>query len=329
MVELQEHVVLVRPAAAAFLDLLVHRPADDVARCEVLQVRRVALHEALAVAVEQDSALAAHALGDEHARAGDAGRVELPELHVLQRDPGARRHPQAVSGVDERVGRSREDAAGTAGREHRCLGLQNRHFAGFHLHRDDAQHVALGVADEVERHPLDEELGARADVALVERVHERVAGAVRGRAGALHRLLAEVRRMSAERPLVDRAVGVAVERHAEVLELEDHLRRHPAHVLDRVLVAEPVGALDRVVHVPEPVVLRHVAERRADAALRRHRVRARRKDLGEHRHGQPRLGQLQRRAHAGATRADDDGVELAHGNLHAATAHSNWIVQPR
>ena len=91
VVELQHHVVLVRTAAAPFLDLLVHRPADDVARREVLQVRRVALHEALAVAVEQDAALAAHAFGDQHARAVDAGRVELPELHVLEREcPRAR-----------------------------------------------------------------------------------------------------------------------------------------------------------------------------------------------------------------------------------------------
>ena len=38
--------------------------------------------------------------------AGHAGRVELPELHVLQRNAGARRHAQAVTGVDEGVGRA-------------------------------------------------------------------------------------------------------------------------------------------------------------------------------------------------------------------------------
>jgi hypothetical protein len=35
-------------------------------------------------------------------------------------------------------------------------------LAGFHFHRGDAEHVALGVADQVERHPFDEELGVRA-----------------------------------------------------------------------------------------------------------------------------------------------------------------------
>ena len=53
-------------------------------------------------------------------------------------------------------------------------------LAGLHLQRDDAEHVAVGVADEVERHPLDEELRVRAHVALVERVQHRVAGAVGG-----------------------------------------------------------------------------------------------------------------------------------------------------
>ena len=97
------------------------------------------------------------------------------------------------------------------------------HLAGLHLERDHAEHVAVGVADQVERHPLDEELRVRLHVALVQRVQHRVAGAVGRGAGALHRLLAEVGRVAAERALVDRAVGVAVERHAEVLELVDDL----------------------------------------------------------------------------------------------------------
>jgi hypothetical protein len=36
--------------------------------------------------------------------------VELPELHVLQRDAGARRHAQPVAGVDERAGGGRSGA---------------------------------------------------------------------------------------------------------------------------------------------------------------------------------------------------------------------------
>ena len=117
--------------------------------------------------------------------------------------------------------------------------------------------------------------------------------------------------MAAEGTLVDLAVLQAVERHAHVLELDDHLDRAPAHVLDRVLVAEVVGALDRVVHVPVPVVLGRVGERRGDAALRGDGVRAGRKHLREHRDPQVGARELERRAHAGAARADHDGVEFA------------------
>src|SRR4029453_292010 len=41
------------------------------------------------------------ALSEEPAGPRHTGRVELPELHILERDPGARRHPEAVAGIDE------------------------------------------------------------------------------------------------------------------------------------------------------------------------------------------------------------------------------------
>src|SRR5262249_16424027 len=83
--------------------------------------------------------------------------------------------------------------------------------AGFLSQRGAAQGVAVGVADQVQRHPFAEELRAPPHVALVERVQHRVPGPVRRSAGALHRLLAEVGHVPAEGPLVDGAVGVAVE----------------------------------------------------------------------------------------------------------------------
>ena len=139
-----------------------------------------------------------------------------------------------------------------------------------------------------------------------------VAGAVGGGAGA-HRHLgaAVVLRMAAKRTLVDLAVFQAVERHAHVLELDHNLDRPPAHVLDGVLVAQIIGALHRVVHVPVPVVLGRIGERRGDAPLRCHGVRARREDFAEHRHLEIGARELQCRAHPRAARADHDGIELS------------------
>ncbi len=99
-------------------------------------------------------------------------------------------------------------------------------------------------------------------------------------------------------PLIDAAVLGARERHAVVLELDDRGRRLLAHELDGILVAEPVRALDGVVHVPAPIILAHVAERRGDAALRRHGVAARREDLGEAGGGETGLGQTEGGAQA-------------------------------
>ncbi len=116
---------------------------------------------------------------------------------------------------------------------------------------------------------------------LVQRVEHGVAGAVGGGAGALGQALAPVDGVAAERALVDPAVLGARKRHAHMLELDDRRHRVFAHVFDRVLVAEPVRSLDRVVHVPAPVVLAHIAEGGADPALRRNRVAAGREHLGD------------------------------------------------
>ena len=106
-----------------------------------------------------------------------------------------------------------------------------------------------------------------------------------------------------EGALVDAAIGGAREGDAVMLQFNDGGNGLAAHVLDGVLVAEPVGALDRVVHVPAPVILAHVAQRRADAALRRDSVAAGRKDLGDAGSLESLLGQPQRRPEASSARA--------------------------
>ena len=112
----------------------------------------------------------------------------------------------------------------------------------------------------------------------------------------------------AEGALGDAAVGEAREDRAHVLELVDVAGRLVAHDLDRVLVAQVVGALDRVEGVALGVVLRGVAERRVDAALGGARVGAGRVQLRDHRHvGTGALG-LDRGAHAGQARADHHHV---------------------
>ena len=99
MVEMQVDVILVLADAAAFADFDRHGARDHVARGEILGRRRIALHEALAFGIDQIAAFAARAFGDQAAGAVDAGRMELHEFHVLQRQAGAQHHGVAVAGA--------------------------------------------------------------------------------------------------------------------------------------------------------------------------------------------------------------------------------------
>src|SRR3546814_5834330 len=76
----RSHVAAV-PATAAFLDFLVHGARNEIARSQVLERGRIALHEALAVLVQQDAAFAAHAFGNQHARSEE----HTSELQSLMR----------------------------------------------------------------------------------------------------------------------------------------------------------------------------------------------------------------------------------------------------
>src|SRR3546814_15396615 len=65
-----------------------------------------------------------------------------------------------------------------------------------------------------------------------------------------------------------------------MLKLYDGGDRLATHVLDGILVAQPIGALDRIVEMPLPTVFLDVAKRSRNATLRRHGMAPSRKDLG-------------------------------------------------
>ena len=141
------------------------------------------------------------------------------------------------------------------------------------IERYHAAAAAIIVHDQVDGKILDVELGRMAQRLAVHGVQHGMAGAVGGGAGALRGALAVMRGHATERALIDLAVLLATrERQTPVFQLVDCGRRIAAEIFDGVLVAEPIGAFDGVVHVPAPVVLAHIAERGGDAALCRHGV---------------------------------------------------------
>ena len=271
MAHVEVQVVLAADPAAG-PDLLVHRPADHVARRQLHQLGRVALHEPLAQVVEERAALAAGRLRQQDADAHDPRRVELEELHVLERDavPVAQGH--AVAGQAVGVRGDPEHPPEAAGGHQNRLGAEAVELAvgdavGHHAGGSATLVWLAALEEQVNDLVLVEELDAVLDALLVERLQDHVAGPVGREAGAADGRLAEVAGVAAEPALVDLAVGRAVERQAHVLELDHRLDGLVGQHLGRVLVDEVVAALDGVEHVPLPAVLLEVAERRADAAL--------------------------------------------------------------
>lgn len=140
------------------------------------------------------------------------------------------------------------------------------------IHRNHSLALAI-LHNQVHRKVLDEIVAIVVQRFAVQRVQQRMARPVGDRTAPMRlATLAVVVALAAERALIDLALLGARERHAVVLQLNDGLGRLARHIMDGVLVAQPIGALDRVVAMPLPVVGLHVAERRIDAALRGDRV---------------------------------------------------------
>jgi len=100
------------------------------------------------------------------------------------------------------------------------------------------------------------------------------------------------------------------ERAAIVLKLDNGRRGLAGHVVNGILVAKPVGALDSVVHVPSPVILVHVAKGSVDATLRGDCVASGREELGDTGGVEACLGKTKGGPQTGATGTDDECIVL-------------------
>ena len=92
-----------------------------------------------------------------------------------------------------------------------------------------------------------------------------------------------------------------------MFELNYHLRRHAAHKLDGVLVAQVIRTFDRIEHVPVPVIRLDVAQGSPYASLGRNRMGPGGEDLGQYT-GLRASGRLEGRPKPGPARPQDDDV---------------------
>ena len=251
---MQVDVVLQRTHAATLADLHRHRTRHHVTTRQVLRRRRVALHEALALAVAQHAALATAALRHQTAHAVDARRVELHELGVLQRNARAQRHRRTVSRARVRGGGGEVAATVAARRDDRLLAVEAVDRTVLQTQRHHT-HALVAVHNQVQRVVLDEVRRVVRQRAAVQRVQHGVTRTIRS-GGSTIRLtaLAVVLRLTSERTLVDLAVLATREGKTVRLQLAHRTRSLAAHVVNGVLVTQPVRSLHRIVEVPSPVI---------------------------------------------------------------------------
>src|SRR5579872_2676587 len=181
-----------------------------------------------------------------------------------------------------RAGAGEIAATITASRDYRHGSAETMHGTVFKIERDHAAAAAFVVHDQIDGKVFDVKLGRMPQRLAIERMQHGVTGAVGGGASALRGAFAVMRGHAAERTLVDFSVFLAARKwQTPMFQLVNGFRRVATEIFDSVLVTEPVGALDGIVHVPTPIVLAHVAERSSDATLRRDSMRACRKNFGD------------------------------------------------
>src|SRR5262249_54118921 len=144
-------------------------------------LRNLVEHEAAAVAVLQDAALASHAFGDEnasHARRPDhAGRMELDELHVHQLRASLVGERVAVAGVLPAFARDLVGPADAAGREHDRLRAKHLESPALALVRERARY-AIAVLQQTRHRALHVHVDALMNSVILQRPDHLEAGAI-------------------------------------------------------------------------------------------------------------------------------------------------------
>ncbi len=273
-VELEVLPTVGRLEAAPGEDLLGLGARHHVAGRQLHQPGGVVRHEALAPVVLQVAALAAARLGHEDAVRHQAGRVELQELHVLERQSGPVGHRHAVTGHGLGIGGEPVQAAAAARGDEQRLAADRQRLPRPGVDPDQTGEGAVAHDD-----VGDEQLVVAGEAAVplqlvVEGLHLEEAGLV----GRERRPGVAV---TAEGALRDVAIGVPGPGDAPVIELVDLPGDRVDECPHDVLVGQEVRALHRVPRVQFAGVAQVLAQHRRGAALGAHGVRPHELHLGD------------------------------------------------
>jgi hypothetical protein len=235
--------------------------------------------------------------------------MELYKLIVLIGELLAERHGIAIACARVCGSTRKEGPAVTTRGEHRILGVNAMNGPVFHIQGHDADASTFLVHDQVKGEVLDKVSGIKGERASVERMQHGVSRTIRRRRTAIGlSAFAEMERLSTKGALIDLAIVRSRKGQTKGFQLQNRRGCFPTHVMNGVLVAEPITTFDGIVHMPAPIVFRHIAERGVDSSLCGDRMGARGKEFGDTRRFKAGFTQTHGRTEATSTRSDDDGV---------------------
>mmetsp|Transcript_18054 Transcript_18054/g.30480 ORF Transcript_18054/g.30480 Transcript_18054/m.30480 type:complete len:200 (-) Transcript_18054:226-825(-) len=195
--------------------------------------------------------------------------MELHKLQILHGKSGARSHGAAVacacvSGCAGLVG-----APETARRNDG--GMRSKPVDGtiFHAHGYTTQAFPVITHDQVHGKVFHEEEAVKLQGHAIQGVENGMACAVRSsRATIRLAAFAKFQALSTKSTLINLALRSSAEGQTKGFQLQNDLGCQTAHVLNGVLVAQPICALHGVIGVPAPIIFRHVGQGTIDATLR-------------------------------------------------------------
>ena len=165
-------------------------------------------------------AVSSRTLSDEASSAVNAGRVELDEFQVLERESGTSDHGVSITRASMRARAAEVGASVAAGGENGLVRSEAMKRAVLHVQCHDTDALAA-LHNEIEGEVLDEEVGVVAERLAIERVEESVSGTISGSSAAVGlATLAVLEGLTTKSALVDLAFLSTGEWHTIVLELD-------------------------------------------------------------------------------------------------------------
>lgn len=267
VMQLQVHMILFGTNAATFHNLNRDGTRDNITRGQILGNWCITFHESFTLGIDKITALTATTLGDEATSAIDTSWMELHKFQILRRQTLTRDQSSTITSACVSRGAGEEGTSIATGGNNRVLGTETMQATILQIDGQNAATLVI-LEDQIQSKVLHKVVAVVAQRLAIQGVQQRVTRTISdGTTSVRLSTLAELQALTTESALIDLSILGTREGHAVVLQFDDSLGCLTCHIMDGILIAQPITALDRVVHVPLPIILLHVTQCGIDATL--------------------------------------------------------------